>query len=203
MSINIRPMYDTKLFTEIWDSADSFKTDFQASPFAGCIHYGEAKPSPETGNYDDDVSLLYYLLYARFANNPIANMDETQFKYKIYSVIFQYGPTWEKRLEIQDKLRKLTEEDMRLGSKAIYNSAMNPSTEPTTNTLEELTYINGQNVTKYKKSPMEAYGILWDLLNTDVTERFINRFRVCFKQFVAPEKHLWYISDDEEDENND
>lgn len=198
-NIVFKPMYDTKLFTEIWESADDFKTDFQASPFAGSIHYGEAKPSPETGNYPDNVSLLYYLLYARYGNNPVANMDEEQFKYKIYSVIFQYGPTWEKRLEIQEKLRKLSDDDLRLGAKAIYNQALNPSTAPTTNSLEELTYINGQNVTNYKKAPMEAYGILWDLLNTDVTERFIARFKVCFKQFIAPERPMLFVTEEEED----
>lgn len=88
--------YNTPLFTNIWGSADAFKTDLQASPFAGSIHYGEANPNPKPGepaNYPDNVSLLYYLLYARYGNNPIANTDINQFKYKMYSVIFQYGPT--------------------------------------------------------------------------------------------------------------
>jgi hypothetical protein len=54
-----------------------------ASPFASSI---------STSN-PDNVSLVYYLLYARYGNNPIANRDENQFKFKIFSVIFQYGPT--------------------------------------------------------------------------------------------------------------
>ena len=41
----------------------------------------------------------------------------------------------------------LSEEDIRLGSKAIYNQALNPQTEPSTKSLEELTYINQQNTT--------------------------------------------------------
>ena len=152
MSNNMLPRYDTKLFTEIWDSASDFKTDFQASPFTGCIHYGEAKPSPETGNYQDSVTLIYYLLYAKYGNNPIANFDETQFKYKVYSIIFSYGPAWEKRVEIQDKLRSLRDEDLRLGSKAIYNSAYNPSQAPSTQALTELEYINQQNTSNFQRA---------------------------------------------------
>ena len=82
--------YNTPLFTNIWGSADAFKTDLQASPFAGALHYGETAGGV---TYPDNVSLLYYLLYARYGNNPIANTDINQFKYKIYSVVFQYGPT--------------------------------------------------------------------------------------------------------------
>lgn len=199
--ITMLPQYSTMTFTEIWDNAGDFKTDFQAGPFAGCIHYGEAKPSPEQGNYDDDVSLVYYLLYARYGNSPIANRDINQFKFKIYSVIFQYGPTWEKRLEVQKKLRELNEEELRTGAKAIYNAAFNPSTAPATSSLEELEYINQQNTTGYKKSKLEAYSILWEALKSDVTGEFIKKFENCFKKFVRPEHPLLYITDEvEEDE---
>ena len=181
--------YNTLLFTDVWSSAEAFKTDLQASPFANAI----SVTSP------DNVSLLYYLLYAKYGNNPIANLDTNQWKYKIYSVIFQYGPTWQKRLDIQDKVRKLTEADIMAGSKAIYNTAINPSTAPSTAALEELDFINSQNTTNYKKSKMEAYGILWELLKTDVTEQFLSKFKVCFKKFVMPERVLKYVEDDSEE----
>lgn len=196
--------YNTPLFTDVWNSADSFKTELQASPFAGCIHYGETIPNPKPDEppitCPDNVILLYWLLYARYGNNPIANTDIKQFKYKMYSVIFQYGPTWQKRLEIQDKVRSLTEEDLIAGGKAIYNQALNPSVEPGTKTLEELEYINAQNTTNYKKSKLEAYGTLTDLLKTDVTENFLTKFKICFKTFVMPEKVLWYVDDESEGE---
>jgi hypothetical protein len=78
----------------------------------------------------------------------------------MFSVIFQYGPTWQKRLDIQAKIRGLTDSDILIGSKAIYNTALNPSTAPSTGSLEELTYINSQNTTNYKKSKLEAYAQL-------------------------------------------
>ena len=146
-----------------------------------------------------NATTLFYLLYAKYGNNPIANRDVNQFKYKVFSIIFQYGPTWSKRIEIQEKLRALSEDDLIKGSKAIYNSAQNPSTKPSTSSLEELEYINAQNTTNYKKSKMDAYTQLWDLLATDVTSEFLNKFKNLFKMFVLNERPLVYVTETEEE----
>ena len=193
------PRYDTKLFTEVWEEASDFKSEYQASPFAGAIHYGETVGQV---TYDDNVTLLYYLLYARFGNNPIANFDENQFKAKVFAIIWQYGPTCQKRLDVQEKLRNISDEDLKLGSRAIYNHAYNPSQAPSTATLDEIEFINDQNTTNYKKSQMDAYGQLWDLLTIDVTTEFLNRFQKCFKQFVRPEKHWIYVTELGDEEND-
>lgn len=74
------PQYDTKLMTEIWEEAEDFVYDYK--------HVG----IPTTIS-DANATTLFYLLYARYGNNPIANYDENQFKYKMFSIIFQYGPT--------------------------------------------------------------------------------------------------------------
>ena len=192
------PRYDTKLFTEIWDEATDFKAEYLASPFAGAIHSGETVGST---TYDDNVTLLYYLLYSKYANNPIANFDENQFKSKIFAVIWQYGPTWQRRLEVQKTLRDISDEDLLKGAKAIYNHAYNPNQAPSTQTLDELEFINDQNTTNYKKSKMEAYGQLWELLKIDVTAEFLAKFDKCFKQFVKPERTWIYITDIEEDDD--
>ncbi len=185
----IIPEYSTVLFTDVWDNEEDFAFDLSNSPFGGSISTSQP----------DNVSLVFYLLYARYGNNPIANRDINQFKYKIFSVIFQYGPTWEKRLEIQKKLRNLSDSEILIGSKAIYNQALNPSTAPGTGTLEELDYINSQNTTNYKKSKMDAYMQLIELLETDVTEQFLVKFKKCFKVFVAPEKPLLFVTEDEDE----
>lgn len=190
MSNSMLPEYSTVLFTEVWDDVAEFKTDLAASPFAGSISVADP----------DNVSLVFYLLYARYGNNPIANRDINQWKMKIFSVIFQYGPTWQKRLDIQNKLRAISDDDLLKGSKAIYNNALNPSTAPSTASLEELTYINSQNTTNYKKSKMDAYAQLIELLEVDVTEEFLNKFKKCFKVFVAPERPLIYVTETDEEE---
>lgn len=74
------PRYDTKLMTEVWDSAADFVADYKTVGIPTTIS-------------DNNATTLYYLLYARYGNTPIANYDVNQWKYKMFSVIFQYGPT--------------------------------------------------------------------------------------------------------------
>ena len=142
-SAEMIPQYDTKLMTEIWEDAAGFLADYKSVGIPTTIS-------------DASATTLYYLLYAKYGNSPIANFDITQFKYKMFSIIFQYGPTWEKKLELQAKVRGLTETEIMTGAKAIYNSALNPSTAPSS---EELPYINAQNTTNYRKSKLEAYSL--------------------------------------------
>lgn len=189
-NVEMIPQYDTKLFSEIWEDAESFLEDYNNVGIPTTISTQSA-------------TTLYYLLYAKYANNPLANYDETQFKYKVFSLIYSYGPTWEKKLSIQTRLRSLSEDDLIKGSKAIYNTALNPSDAPGTGTLEELDYINSQNTTNYKRSIMEAYGQLWNLLSTDVTTEFINRFKICFKMVVRPERTWIYVTDTEAEYEDD
>jgi hypothetical protein len=123
-------------------------------------------------------------------------MDENQFKYKLFSTIWQFAPTWIKKLNIQSDLRGLSEADLLKGAKTIHNHAFNPSTEPSTATLEELTYINDQDTTNYKRSKMDAYAQIWNLLVTDVTENFLSRFSHLFKKFVGPEHPVVYATEE-------
>lgn len=174
--------YRTRKFADIWPSADEFIQDYQASAIPQKLKVA-------------DATTLYYLLYARYGNSSIANSDENQFKYKIFSTIYIGGATWAKKQEIQDKLREMTEDEILAGTKAINNHAYNPQTAPTTDTVEELEYINEQNTTKYKKSKLDGYALLWAILNDGVTERFLREFRYHFLVVVEPQLPLWYVTD--------
>ena len=68
------PQYRTMLFTDVWNDVDTFKSDFINSPFNGAIS------STSSTTTKDNLSVLFYLLYARYGNNPIANNDVNQFK---------------------------------------------------------------------------------------------------------------------------
>ena len=170
--------YSTKIFTEVWDEVDKFVTDLNNSPFAGSI-------KNETANK------LFYLLYQKYGNNPIANRDENQFKMKVFGIIFEYGSTWEKRLEIQTKLRGLTEEELVIAGKSIHNHANNPSTDPYTASEDTLSYIDDQNVNTSKRGKLEAYSTLWAMLE-DITEPFLRKFEKCFKLMVNPVRTILY-----------
>lgn len=186
------PMYNTKLFTEVWDNAESFLAEYKESPFF------------VTNNTlsDDHVELTYFLLYNKYGNNPIANYDINQFKYKVFGVMFQYGPAWVTKLNIQEKVRSLgvaDDSEIYKGSKAIYNHAFNPETTPKTGDLEEINYINDQNTTQYKKSKLEGLATLAEVLRDDVTATFIEKFRKMFNPFVKPVRHKIYVEEEEED----
>lgn len=184
------PQYSTNLFSDIYDSVEDFVEDYKSIGIPYKINNVQTLS-------DTNIQTLYYLLYARYGNNPIANEDITQFKYKLFSVVFQYGPSWQKRLDIQAQLRGLTEADLLAGSYAMHNHAYNPTEIPSGGS--ELSYINDQNTTRYTKPKMEAYAQLWDLISTDVTEEFLVKFKRCFKMFVTPERPLLYVTEEEED----
>lgn len=143
------------------------------------------------------LDLIYYLLLSNYANSVIASDDENRFKYKVFSTIFQYGPTWAKELEIQKEVRSLTAEDLQEGVRNITNVAANPSTTPSTQDTEELPYINNQNVSKTKRSKADGYALLLSLLKDDVTESFMKRFKPLFLNIVEPERPLWYATYDD------
>lgn len=177
--------YRNRTFSDIFPNVDIFRTEYENTEFSALTS-------------EVNLSIVYYLLYAEHANDPISNADENQFKYRLWSIIFMAGPSWAKRLDIQAKLRGLTETELMTGGKAIYNHAMNDGGAPNTTALKELEYINDQNTTNYLKSKMEGYENLLMLLDTDVTKEFINRFKPLFLKFVAPEEPLWYKDESED-----
>jgi len=184
--------YRTRKFKQIFENSETFAAQYGESEFvSGTV--GQAFG-------DNELTLIYALLYSRYGNSNIASDDENQFKYKVFATIYMYAPTWLKRLEVQKALRALSLEELQLGSKAVYNTALNPSGLPSTNTTQELNYINQQNTTNYKRSKLEAYGNLMSLLETDVTEDFINKFKKLFITIVQPDYPLWYVTTPEEQE---
>ena len=171
--MKLLPQYDTKLFTDIYNTVDTFVADYNTINLGGIT-------DPTL------VNKLYYLLYAKFGNSPIANLDENQFKYKLFSTVFMYGPTWEKKLDIQATLRGLTEDQIKTGTARaisntgtvgttgnntynnlkstdsgadIHNHAYNPATDPATTDTLELDYINEQQVDKFGRTNTKSGSI--------------------------------------------
>ena len=187
---DLRPEYSTKTFAQVYPSFEKFKEDYDA-----LITLVSGGVQPLT---NANAQATFYLLFARYGNNPIVNFDITQFKMKLMSVIATYGPVWEKKKAIQKSLRDLSEAELLQGAKQIYNHAFNPSTEPSTQELEELTHINDQNVTNNKKAKMEAYSILWANLHVDATDEYLNKFKNCFSRFVGDQCPILFAVDEED-----
>lgn len=189
------PEYETKTFSEVYDNADDFKSEFKNSPLY----------NTQLGTItDENIELTFYLLYNKYGNNPIANLDENQFKFKLFGKMAQYGPAWEQKMKIQAKLRSLgldSNSEIYKGSKAIYNHAFNPETEPKTGDLDEINYVNEQNTTGYKKSVLEGLALLADSLKNDVTDDYVNKFKHLFNMFASPQGLRAYVSDYDEEED--
>ena len=169
-------------FSDVYPSVNDFLNDYNTIEIPTTLN-AESKLTP---------TLLYYLLYSNYGNSVIASSDTNRFKYKMFSLIWQYGPLVDKERSIQDKLRALSDDEISEGSVQIYNNADNPSTDPSTNTSEYLQYIKSQNVTKNKKGKLESYALLEQLLRRDVVQEFLNRFKPLFLTIVQPEEPLLY-----------
>lgn len=180
--------YRTMKFSDIYPDQTEFINDYNQ------IYAGTMK--------NDDLAMTWNLIASRYANSHTANSDVNQFKMKLATIVFSYGPTYFKKLEIQNKLRDMSEDDIIKGSTAIYNHSSNPSTAPSTNALEELLTIDDQNTQKFKRSKLEAYNILWGMLATDITTDYINKFKKLFITIAQPDLPLWYADENNEEDED-
>lgn len=175
----------TKSFDDIFPTLEDFKTSFNGTPFTGAVT-------------DASLTLLYAMLFGRYGSSNISYTSVDQFRYALASIIFQYGPAWEKKLEIQKKLRDLTEDDLIRGNIVVNNHAHNPGQQPDTQSLEKLAYIDEQSTANNERGKLEAYAGLTALLEDDVSEEFLRRFQKLFVKIAYPRTNLWYVEDNSE-----
>lgn len=183
MMANLYGNFRTRTLSQILPTYNDFETIFDDSPFAGSIS-------------DKGLKMTYYLLMAEYANSAIASSDEDRFKLQVCSLIFQYGPAWETKLQIQEKIKNLKEDEILRGSEATYNQAAHPGNEPSVSSDEIIQGIDNQTRQIYKKSKMEAYMIQYESVKDNMTKSYISRFKDLFLKIVQPELPLWYESED-------
>ena len=174
--------YRTRTFADIFPDLGKFTALFAETPFPAAI---------QTSADPINLELVFALLYARYGNSHTAFSDENQFIYNIFATIFMYGPSWATRLATQKKIREAGD-DIFLGGEATYNSALNPENAPGTSSRDGIDYVNSQNKTLYTKSKLEGYANLLALVETDVTEEFINKFKKLFLIVPEPDYPLLY-----------
>lgn len=188
MSRIFKSGYDTLTFSEVFPNVNDFKTSFNESPYKGKLK-------------DESLEIIYYLLASRYMNSHFSNSSIKQSRWRLNSYLFMYGPSWERRLAVQERLRQLNEKEIMQGATVLYNYASNPSTSG--NTLQDipLDVLNAQNATKYSKSVLEAYQLLSDLIVTDVTKPFLAKFQDLFIKVLPPSRTPTYITYLEDDDN--
>lgn len=183
--MSIYGTYRTRTFGEIFPDATTFAAAYSAGAVPGRLLTGT-----EYANYD--INAIYSLLASEYFGAHISMSSEDWFTLKVMQIIFEYGPQWQREMALQDKLLKLSDDDLRLGSKAIYNHASHPSTEPSDATLEELPYIDDQNTTTYRKDKPKAFVDASLGLDDSITRTFISRFKKLFIRFLYPTGNLYY-----------
>ena len=177
--------YRNEKFTDIYPDVQTFLTEYKTSPL-----YDEEMQ-------DTNLMKLYYLLYAKYGNSTIASSDINQFKYKLYSIIYDQGPIWQKYLYIQKQLRSLSNDEILKSSEYINSHAYNPGQYMNDNGI--LDYINDQTKSTTYNATINGYYSYLNTLNS-FTETFLDMFKSLFLTVVAPEKPGWYGMDSDIDE---
>lgn len=174
----------TPTFAEVYEDDAAFIAAYQNGMF------------PETISVTS-CRTLYYLLYARFGNEEIADtIDFNQWQARMMATVFQYAPAWEKKLEIQEKIRNWSEEQILEGAEERYDMSQH-----TGKPLPEdgiIKGINAQNRSLRKKDKMSAYSYLSALLDTDITEELLVHFAPLFNPFAGIKSRVHYFTTEEE-----
>lgn len=188
---NLFGNYPTRTFSEIFPSDEEFLLGWQLVPYSN-VGVNEID--------DDYIKLIYWLLMGQYANSHILSTDENRFKLNLFELVFMYGPSWIKRLEIQNSLRKLKEDDGSLleGARYVSNLSLNPSTLPNNGDLAPLDTINQQSYNGWKKNKMQAYGEILEILRADVSQSFVGQFKKLFVSVVSGYYPLWFKTDKED-----
>ena len=176
----------TKTFSDIYGDYESFLKDYQLIGI------------PQKLKDLDFLKTIYVLLMGEYASSSIMSLSEDQFRIRLFTLIMSYGPQYERELDIQSTLLGMTDDELRLSSKAIYNTAINPSTELPEGDLSEIKTVNQQNVTKHQRSKLDAYALLSEMLDADLTKRFIKRFDHLFVRVLRTNQPLFYVTNEEE-----
>lgn len=144
-----------------------------------------------------DINAIYFLFISYYANSHIKSSDENRFKLQLMAIIYEAAPVWQREMYLQEQMLKLADEDLMHGAKAIYNHAMHPDTSPSTASLEELTYIDDQNTTNWKKEKVRGYAEARDFLDQNICSRFMAKFKKLFIAVLYPDRPLLYETEED------
>lgn len=181
--------YMTRTFGEIFSSDTDFASFYSTCGIPATLQSGS--------DYNDfNINTIYALLCAEFMNSHIKSASEDRFKLKVMQLIYQYGPTWQREMYLQKKIRSITESDMMKGSEALYNHAQNPATSPATDARTFLSYIDDQNATLYNKDKIKAFLDNLMALDDQSTKKFLDKFKKLFITIAYPGNTLYYEGDE-------
>lgn len=173
--------FRTRTFSDIFPSYNDF-----------LLKYNETNTVQTTIAGLDDPENVFQALYAKYGNSHIAFSDENQFVFAVWTALKQGAVSYNLALRANKRLNEMSEEELRFGGKAIYNHSFNPSTAPSTSTMEELLTINDQNTTNYKKTVMEGYAAALGLVDKNYMSKLVDSLKDLFLKVLEPDYPLLY-----------
>lgn len=179
-----------KTFLDIFPTYDYFTSSLADFPFF----------SPDEIT-DDYKTKTYYLLVSRYGDTPVTGYsDEPRWKLRLFQVYAEYAPEWQTKSELQKTIRSMEISSFADAGKVVNNVALNPNTEPSTDSLDELTYINQQNVARKKLSESEAISRKRSMLEDGLDDEYLDHFKKLFSPFLLKDVPLWVYTDGGDDD---
>lgn len=180
-------VYRNEKFSDVFPDYATFLAEYEGCGLPTNIRHADPV-SPSTD--ENSLKTLYLLLVGRFMSSTIASDTVEQFKIKLFSIIYEYGPNWEKQLDYQKKIRAMTDDDILTSSTVRHYHGFNPTSEFTIG--QDVNFVNEQNTQLYKKNKGEAYALADGLLDSSITENFLRKFKKLFLSIVNPEFPQFY-----------
>lgn len=176
------------IFTDIWEEPSEMITDFRNSYLNKALFT------------DASLGILFTQLYAKHGSDHIRYSDAEQWKYAVFSIIYNEGMRWQVSRLKQDELEALTEDEILYGGKVVNNATQNPSTsDQDMADTEGLPTIDVQNASINVMNKVVAFtGYLNSL--KDVTTEFINKFDKLFSVVVTNPGRVMYVTEEEDEE---
>lgn len=182
-----------KTFLEVYPKYDDFEADMKEfSVFA---------PTDVTEEY---YKKTYYLVVSRYGDTPISGYtDVPRWRLRFWQVISEYCPQWMIKSEMQKTIRKMDISEFQEGGRVVNNVALNPNTEPNDTSLDELTYINQQNVARRKLSTIDAMRAKLSMLEDGLDDDYLDHFSKLFSKVLLTDVPLYTFKNEEEEDEDE
>lgn len=179
----------TKTFYEQYPNADKFVEMWNASPFNI-----EAMSQQEIEN-------LYYQLVSEYMMSHFAFIEPLQIDLQVAKTIYNYYPNLQKKLQLQQQIIQMTDQDLQDGNIAINSSMSNPDTDEISPSDASLPYTSQKSLQTRKYSKPDRYTRQYNLLVDGLYDVFIKRFKPLFITLIVGTNNMLSMNNDEWNED--
>lgn len=146
---------------------------------------------------DGFLNKIYLKLCIKYAVSNIRFTIKEMFIYQFCSIFDDEFSKFKRRYDINQNLKNITIDNIKILNETISNQADNPNYTPDTPD-KALSYITAQNAVFNKINDLDAYIRQLETLMTEGFEEFINKFKELFVSFVDNEPVFYCDNDNEE-----